>query len=158
MSSLLKAAQAVIVSTLLSAAGIATANAEQRLSADQSKVVDTVNTIFVAARADDVAKFDSIIAPGFYIYDGGARFDGDSIMSFIKAQHAAGKHYEWNITDPDVHINGNMAWIAYVNQGSIGDASGTVNQKWLESAILQEQAGAWKLLFVHSTRVPNAPK
>lgn len=79
-------------------------------------------------------------------------------MSFIKAQHAAGKHYEWNITDPDVHINGNMAWIAYVNQGSIGDASGTVNQKWLESAILQEQAGAWKLLFVHSTRVPNAPK
>jgi hypothetical protein len=31
---------------------------------------------------------------------------GDSIMAFIKAQHAAGKRYEWNVTEPDVHISG----------------------------------------------------
>jgi ketosteroid isomerase-like protein len=79
-------------------------------------------------------------------------------MAFIKAQHAAGKHYEWNVTEPDVHINGNTAWIAYVNQGSITDASGTQNLKWLESAFLQKQAGAWKIVFLHSTRVPPAPQ
>jgi UDP-glucose/GDP-mannose dehydrogenase family, UDP binding domain len=27
-------------------------------------------------------------------------------MAFIKAQHAAGKHYEWNVNEPDVHIDG----------------------------------------------------
>ena len=27
-------------------------------------------------------------------------------MAFIKAQHAAGKRYEWNVTEPDVHISG----------------------------------------------------
>src|SRR5260370_27373990 len=63
----------------------------------------------------------------------------------------------WNVTEPDVHISGNTAWIAYVNQGSITDASGTVSQKWLESAFLQKQGGIWKIVFMHSTRVPVAP-
>jgi ketosteroid isomerase-like protein len=144
---------ALIFSTIVS-----TARAQQKsLTPDQQQVVDTVSTVFTAARADDLAKFDSVIAPGFYIFDGGARFNGDSIMALIKAQHAAGKRYEWNVTEPDVHISGDTAWIAYVNKGSITDASGTVNQNWLESAFLEKQAGAWKIVFMHSTRVPVAP-
>ena len=128
---------ALIFSTIVS-----TARAQQKsLTPDQQQVVDTVSTVFTAARADDVAKFDSVIASDFYIFDGGARFNGNSIMTLIKAQHAAGKHYEWNVTEPDVHISGNSAWIAYVNKGSITDASGTVNQNWLESAFLEKQAG-----------------
>jgi len=143
---------ALLFSTIVS-----TARAQQKsLTPDQQQVVDTVSTIFTAARADDLAKFDSVIAPGFYIFDAGARFEGDAIMVLIKAQHAAGKRYEWNVTEPDVHISGNTAWIAYVNKGSITDASGTVNQNWLESAFLQKQAGAWKIVFMHSTRVPVA--
>jgi hypothetical protein len=136
---------------------VTTARAQQKsITSDQKQVVDAVSTIFTAARADDVAKFDSVIAPGFYIFDGGARFNGDTIMAFIKAQHAAGKRYEWNVTEPEVHIHGNTAWIAYVNKGSISDASGTVNQNWLESAFLEKQAGIWKIVFMHSTRVPIA--
>jgi hypothetical protein len=34
------------------------------------------------------------------------------------------------------------------------DASGTTNQKWLESAFLEKEAGVWKVVFMHSTRVP----
>jgi ketosteroid isomerase-like protein len=140
---------------LIFSPNVSTVRAQQNsLTSDQKQVVDTVSTIFTAARADDVAKFDSVIAPGFYIFDVGARFNGDTIMALIKAQHAAGKRYEWNVTEPDVHINGNTAWIAYVNQGSISDASGTVNQNWLESAFLEKQAGGWKIVFMHSTRVP----
>ena len=136
---------------------VSTARAQQKsLTSDQKQIVDTVSTIFTAAHADDVAKFDSVIAPGFYIFDVGARFNGDSIMALIKAQHAAGKRYEWNVTEPDVHISGNTAWVAYVNKGTITDASGTVNQNWLESAFLEKQAGTWKIVFMHSTRVPVA--
>ncbi len=58
---------------------------------EQQQIVDTVSTIFAAARADDVAKFDSVIASDFYIFDGGARFNGDSVMAFIKAQHGEAK-------------------------------------------------------------------
>ena len=154
MSSQLPIALAVTFALIFSP-NISTARAQQKsLTFDQKQVVDTVSTIFTAARADDVAKFDSVIASDFYIFDGGARFNGDSIMAFIKAQHAAGKHYEWNVTEPDVHISGNTAWIAYINKGSISDASGTVNQHWLESAFLEKQAGTWKIVFMHSTRVP----
>jgi ketosteroid isomerase-like protein len=141
----------------LFSANISTAGAQQKLlTADQTQIVNTVSTIFTAARADDVAKFDSVIASDFYIYDGGVRFNGDAIMAFIKAQHAAGKRYEWNVTEPDVHVSGNTAWIAYVNKGSITDASGTVSQKWLESAFLQKQSGIWKIVFMHSTRAPES--
>jgi len=142
---------------LIFSANVPTARAQQMsLTSDQKQVVDTVSAIFIAARADDVAKFDSVIASDFYIFDGGARFNGDSIMALIRAQHAAGKRYEWNVTEPDVHIRGNTAWIAYVNKGSITDASGTVDQNWLESAFLEKQAGTWKIVFMHSTRVPVA--
>ena len=124
----------------------------------EQQIVHTVSTIFTAASTDDVAKFDSVVAPDFYIFDGGVRFKGDTIMAFIKAQHAAGKRYEWNVTEPDVHIRGDTAWIAYVNKGSVGDASGTTKQNWLESAFLEKQAGEWKIVFMHSTRVAPAPK
>jgi hypothetical protein len=59
---------------------------QKRVIADEAQIVDTVSTIFTAALTDDVAKFDSVIASDFYIFDGGARFNGDSIMGFIKAQ------------------------------------------------------------------------
>ncbi|MBB5064719.1 DUF4440 domain-containing protein [Granulicella mallensis] len=158
MSSRRRIALCTIILALISSVNLFTARAQQKsFTANQTKIIDTVSTIFTAARADDIKKFDSVIAPGFYIYDGGARFNGDSIMALIKTQHAAGKHYEWNVTDPDVHINGKTAWVAYVNQGSITDASGaTVKQTWLESAFLQKQAGTWKIAFMHSTRVPAA--
>jgi hypothetical protein len=124
----------------------------------EQRIIDTVSTIFTAASTDDVAKFDSVISADFYIFDGGIRFNGNSVMAFIKAQHAAGKRYEWNVTEPDVHIRGDTAWIAYVNKGSIGDASGTTKQNWLESAFLEKQGGEWKIVFVHSTRVAPTPK
>ena len=159
MSSPLRIIPAAMAFAFMFSASISTARAQQKLpTTEQTKIVDAVSTIFDAARADDVAKFDSVIAPDFYIFDGGARFNGDSIMALIEAQHVAGERYEWSVTEPDVHITGNTAWIAYINKGSITDASGTVSQKWLESAFLQKQAGNWKIVFMHSTRVPVAPQ
>jgi ketosteroid isomerase-like protein len=133
------------------------ARAQQKsLTPDQREVVDTVSTLFSAVGAEDSAKLDSVIAPDFYIFANGMRFNGDAILTVIKAQHAAGKRYDEHVTEPDIHISGNIAWIAYVNKGSITDASGTVNQNWLESAFLEKQAGVWKIAFMHSTRVPIA--
>ena len=159
MSSSLRIALAIVVFELIFPAHAPTARARQKpFTSDQRQIVDTISTIFFAARTDDVAKFDSVIASDFYIFDGGTRFNGDTIMGFIKAQHAAGRRYEWNVTEPEVRVSCNTAWIAYTNKGSITDASGTVKQSWLESAFLEKQAGKWKILFMHSTRVPTQPQ
>jgi ketosteroid isomerase-like protein len=147
----MKKTQLVLIIMTLLAGNINAGTQEQQ-------IIDTVSTMFTAASTDDVAKFDSVISADFYIFDGGVRFNGDSIMALIKAQHAADKRYGWNVTEPDVHIHGDTAWIAYVNKGSIGDASGTTKQNWLESAFLEKQGGDWKIVFVHSTRVPPTPK
>jgi hypothetical protein len=119
MSSRLHITLATTALALMFSANLVTGRAQQKLvTADQAQIVNTVSTIFTAALTDDVAKFNSVIASDFYICDGGVRFNGDAIMALIKAQNAAGKRYEWNVTEPDVHINGITAWIAYVNQGT----------------------------------------
>lgn len=129
----------------------------QRCSAradDDAAVVQTIRTMFDAATTDDVKKFDSLTAPGFYMYDDGERFEGDAIMKLISAQHAKGAKYVWTVTQPDVHVHCDEAWIAYVNDGSIQpspNASATP-MKWLESAILRREGGEWKVVFFHSTR------
>jgi hypothetical protein len=87
------------------------------------------------------------------MYDVGERYDAASIMARIKQAHASGTRIEWHVTKPDVHVYGNTAWIAYVNDGSISNANGTVPMEWLESAFLVNVSGTWKVAFWHSTRV-----
>jgi ketosteroid isomerase-like protein len=138
---------------------LSTASAQQESAASNTtQIVDTVKALFAAASTDDLAKFDSVVTPDFYMYDAGARFNGDSIMALIKTAHASGVHYEWNVTQPDVHVIGDTAWIAYVNEGNVTNASGTQHVKWLESAFLRKDAGSWKIAFFHSTRVPPPPQ
>jgi hypothetical protein len=52
-------------------------------------------------------------------------------------------------------VSGDTASIAYMNQGSITDASGTTSQKWLESAFLQKQAGISKIVFMQQLLGPH---
>jgi ketosteroid isomerase-like protein len=110
--------------------------------------------MFAAAAADDLARFRAVTTPDFYAFDGGGRFIGDALMDLIKSAHAAGKVYVWTVNEPEVRIQGDVAWITYVNRGSIKDASGTKDLSWLESAVLRKENGTWRIQFFHSTRVP----
>jgi ketosteroid isomerase-like protein len=116
------------------------------------KVVETVKAVFVAAGADDLGKFHAVTTKDFYAYDNGMRFDGDALMQAIQKQHAAGYAYEWNVTQPEVHVAGNVAWITYVNRGTVKKPEGTQQVTWLESMVLEKKGGRWRIRFVHSTR------
>jgi hypothetical protein len=67
-------------------------------TADAS-IVEILKQMFVAARADDLAKLLAITTPDFFAYDGGKRFTAQTLMELVKNAHAAGKHYEWNVTE-----------------------------------------------------------
>lgn len=122
---------------------------------DRPEVVQTVQALFNALKAGNDAQFTSLLSPDFYIFDGGKRFNAQGILLLLKGQRAAGTSHNWNVTEPDVHVIGNTAWVAYVNKGSITDSSGTKGQEWLESAFLENQGAGWKIAFMHSTRVPK---
>ncbi len=81
---------------------------------EEMRVLDTVKAVFAAASADDLGKFHAVTTKDFYAYDNGMRFDGDALMQAIQKQHAAGYVYEWNVTQPQVHVAGNVAWITYI--------------------------------------------
>jgi hypothetical protein len=124
------------------------------VDSEQGRVIEVMRTFYVAATNDDLEKFHTVVTSEFYSYDGGQRFGGDELMALIKQAHTAGKVFVWNVTKPEVHIHGNVAWISYVNEGSVKDASGTKNLTWLESAFLRKENESWRIEFFHSTRVP----
>jgi len=136
-----------------SISGVARGQSCEEKPGDKAAVAETVRSMFAAAMKDDVAAFDRLIVPGFYMFDGGRRFDGDEIMQLIKGMHEKGVAYVWNVNDPDVHVHCNEAWIAYVNHGSVKAADQpVVPVTWLESGVLEKQGGVWKIVFFHSTR------
>jgi hypothetical protein len=122
--------------------------------AEEARVIEVMRTFYVAATNDDLEKFHRVVTRDFYSYDGGARFTGDELMALIKAAHAAGKVFVWDVTKPEVRMHGDVASITYVNEGSVKDASGTKNVTWLESAFLRKENDSWRIEFFHSTRVP----
>ena len=111
--------------------------------------------MYAALTADDLDKFRAVTASDFYAFDLGKRFSGDALMDLIKKAHAAGKVYVWTVNEAEVHISGDIAWITYINHGSVKDASGTKDVTWLESAVLQKEKGTWRIHFFHSTRAPS---
>lgn len=123
-------------------------------AAAQAEVVEVVRSMFTALAAEDIPKLREIIAPDFYAFEAGGRVTGDALIDLMKKAHAAGKIYTWTVNEPQVRIGGDMAWVTYVNRGSIKDATETKNVSWLESMVLRKDQGRWRIQFLHSTRVP----
>ena len=123
-------------------------------ASDEVQVTETMVAMYAALTNDDLEKFRAVVTPDYYAFDGGRRFTADELMALIKRVHATGNVYVWRVTEPEVHVHGDLAWIAYVNRGSVQDAKGRKDASWLESAVLQETGGAWKIRFFHATRVP----
>jgi hypothetical protein len=145
MKTLVAAALAAGLAPTVAVAGCAPAGA-------QAQAVQAVVDMFAAAKVDDLDGFHRVVAPGFYAYDSGKRYDGDALFEMVKAAHAKGLMAEWSVTDPKVAIACDGALVTYVNRGALGDAKAMHPMTWLESAWLRYQDGRWRLAFFHSTR------
>jgi ketosteroid isomerase-like protein len=122
------------------------------MGADETKVVDTMHALFTAMEQENLDQFHHVTCPNFYLFDNGKQLSGDGVMNFIKKAHASGTSFVWQVTQPQVYVDGNTAWITYINQGSITNAAGKKDMKWLESAVLNKTADGWCIHFAHSTR------
>ena len=118
----------------------------------QAEVVKTQESLIAALKAEDEAAFKTLIADSFYAYDAGKRLDSAAFVGMIKSVHATGKKYDWSVTEPEVHVQCDWAWMTYVNKGSITDTSGRQEVSWLESAIFHYEGGHWRIQFLHSSR------
>ena len=139
---------------LTSTIGAAASDQSTASTNDEVQVTEAVRSMFAALSAEDIPKLRAIIAPDFYAFEAGGRITGDALIDLMKKAHAAGKVYVWTVNEPEVHIAGTMAWVTYINRGSIKDVSETKNVSWLESAVLRKEKDNWRIQFFHSTRVP----
>jgi hypothetical protein len=153
----MKRAVGIGIAGALAAGGATAASAESACAPqDPQAIVNVIIALYDAAMNDDEARMTEILAPGYYAFDAGHRFDGMTLPNLIKAAHKGGRVYRWSVTLPDVHIACDTAWIAYVNDGAVGDTKGSARQQWLESANLGYVLGQWRVLFLSSVRVPLA--
>jgi hypothetical protein len=60
-----------------------------------------------AGDARRVAAFHAVAAPD--AFEGGKRMDGDTLMQMLVDAHAAGRRFEWTVTEPSVRIDCNLA-------------------------------------------------
>lgn len=120
--------------------------------ASPDAVSDTMRDMYAALMVDDEARLQAILMPDFYSYDGGKAFDGPGLGNLVKDAHKAGKTFVWTVTEPKVELHCDWAWIAYVNRGSITDASGPKPVTWLETAVLRYDSGRWRIALFHSSR------
>ena len=120
-------------------------------SPEANGVIQTIQAALKAAESSDLEAFTSHLTPDFYMYDAGKRFDAASIIAQMKKLRESGTQYHWQVASPDVHIDGNSAWIAYLNDGTVTAPTGVTKRKWLESAYLVNSGGTWKITFWHST-------
>lgn len=126
-------------------------------SSGMDGVIQTIQAALKAAESSDLDAFTSHLTPDFYMYDAGKRFDAASIIAQMKKLRESGTQYHWQVATPDVHIDGNSAWIAYVNDGTVTAPTGVTKRRWLESASLINTGGTWQIAFWHSTPVGAAP-
>ncbi len=142
-----------IIALFPSVAGAQRTEVCRASSADKPAIAKTVRGLFAAAQKDDAAAFNALVTPGFYIFDGGKRYDSDGIIKSIADYHEQGYKFVWTVPDPTIEVDCNTAWIAYENAGSITLPNGVKHdQKWLESAFLIKSHGRWKVRFFHSTQ------
>lgn len=111
-----------------------------------------MQTMYAGATHDDFAVLHSVTTPDFYAFDGGEAYAGDALFEGVRAFHQKGYVFVWTVTDPHVEGTCHIAWIRYRNRGSIDDGKTRTDVTWLESAVLRNEKGTWKIAFFHSTR------
>lgn len=115
-------------------------------------VADTMREMYRALADGDAACLSAVLADDFDCFDVGRRFDGPGFAKLIADAQKAGKRFVCTVQDETVHVEGNWAWIKYINRGSVGDATGVTPVTWLESAILRREDNHWRITFFHSSR------
>jgi hypothetical protein len=118
----------------------------------QQAVVHTIQQLMDALRTQNEADYRKILVPDFSAYDGGKQVETKSFWDLVTQAQASGIKFEWSVTEPHVQVDCNTAWIRYINQGSVEDASGKKSVTWLESGVLQYRQGQWAIVFLHSSR------
>jgi mannose-6-phosphate isomerase-like protein (cupin superfamily) len=117
--------------------------AQSQSQSQDSVVAGRITTFFHALGAGDSAELRRTVTSDFYLFEH-ARWSLDTLLHLMPAVH--GRH--WSQDQVQVTVAKPLAYVTYVNH------SDGAPIYWLESAVLRETHGTWRIAFMHSTRMP----
>jgi len=86
-------------------------------------VVAVETGIFSALKNEDKVSWERLTVRDFVAFEGGHRYGRTDFFELLRSAHAAGRHFEWNVTSPRIEVSCTLATLAYVNQGSVTRAA-----------------------------------
>jgi hypothetical protein len=120
---------------------------------DPRAVIARVENMFLSLSNVNDDSVVEVFTEDFYAFDAGRRFDGGrALVGTIRYAQRSGRDFTWSVTQPEVHMACRIAWITYVNKGSVSTSGISQPVTWLESALLRYEKDRWAIAFLHSTR------
>lgn len=114
-------------------------------------VAAVMSDVFAALGAHDRAALKARVAPDFILYEDGRLMTADQIFDAVAANPVKRR---WTLTEARIEASGDLATMTYRNTGSFGEGDRRRVPEWTETAILRRSDGQWRLLALHSTRIP----
>jgi ketosteroid isomerase-like protein len=127
------------------------APAQQREAKDDLE--KAVTAYFDALAAADLPAMKKHSTGDILILENGVSWNMDTIVNRVSMMKGMVIKRTNHITFIRTEVHGDQGFVAYDNQAEIQMADRTVNRHWLESANLVRKDGAWKIWFLHSTKL-----
>jgi ketosteroid isomerase-like protein len=159
----MSAKRATYGSTILIAAlvGIGVGNARAQTDADVAAVTAANNAFYTAMSGLDAAAMEKVWAPEAYITNIGPRektvtIGSPVVQNGFKSFFPALAQMTLKPVNPQVHINGNVAWTVGLETGEAKAKDGTPRQiANLVTNIFEKKDGRWLLVAHQAQPVPQ---
>jgi hypothetical protein len=118
---------------------------------EEKQIQATLVRFFDGFSALSDAAIKAETTPDFTLVEHGLIWTADSLISTIQSMKGKGIKRVNKLVFSTTEQKDNVAWVIYHNTAELtmGDKQRTI--RWLESAVLEKQAGAWKIRLLHST-------
>ena len=120
---------------------------------EKDSIEASISKFFDGLSETDANKLKAYTTDDFILLENGQLWNIDTLVSKMSDPKNAGIKRVNKFQFIKTEQNGTVAWVSYHNSAdfSLNEKKQTVN--WLESAVLQNENGRWKIKLLHSTRV-----
>jgi hypothetical protein len=121
-------------------------------------VRQALDRFFAAISSFDYPALRAAGTSDYVLLEDGLLWNMDSLVSTVQDLQKGGLTITYTLEDLRPTIAGPVAWATYRNRGILSGPKGADTLRWVESAVLRNEGGTWKLALLHSTRVrPPGP-
>ena len=110
-----------------------------------------------AERARDAEALLAFLAPDFYMYQDGLRFDRDAIEAQVRGTMPTLQRFETEFSDIEVRVLGrNSAVVSLTFRDRVTDASGaTTRQRGVTTFVWERRGEVWLITYADADHFPD---